>query len=126
MTDSKQQENIIIRRSYEAMGQPVIKYPDDVERLDALDAVYRYKPKVVIASWITPYAPYEMSYGSNPFGVKEDKILKLVETFIIVGNMDVHFDKPIRQLDHEILRADWIVSRAKHPENNCIFIWNKP
>lgn len=125
MTDSKQQENGIIKRAYEAMGQPTINYPDDVEKLEALEAVYKYKPKVIVASWITPYAAHEMPYGSNPFGIKEDKILKLVETFIIVGNMDVHFDKPIRQFTHKTVHADWIVSRAKHPQNNCIFIWDK-
>lgn len=125
MTDSKQQEDESIKKIYDAMGQPVIKYPDDVEKLEALEAVYKYKPKVVLASWITPYAPHEMPYGSNPFGIKEDKILKLVETFIIIGNMDIHFDKPIRQFEHKTVHAPWIISRAKNQDNNCIFIWDK-
>lgn len=125
MTDSKQQEKPEVIQFMHSVQQPPIKYPDDVEKLEALEAVYKYKPKVVVASWITPYAPHEMPYGSNPWGVKEDKILKLVETFIIVGNMDVHFDKPIRQFTHKTVHADWIISRAKNPENNCIFIWDK-
>lgn len=125
MTDSKQQENPVIADAYKAMGQPVITYPDDVEKLDALQAVYKYKPKVVIASWITPYAPHEMPYASNPFGIQEDKILKLVETLIIIGNIDEHDDKPIRKFPHETTYKHWLVSRAKNPQHNCIFIWDK-
>lgn len=125
MTDSKQQDDPTIKMSYKLMGQPVIQYPDDVEKLEALAAVYKYKPKVVVASWITPYSAKQTNFGSNPFGVKEAKILDLVETFIIVGNMDVHWDKPIRKVDHMIVQEPWIVSRAKNQENNCIFIWDK-
>ena len=125
MTDNKQQEMPAVAASYKAMHQPVIKYPKDVEKRDALDAVVKYKPQVVVASWITPYAPHEMPYGSNPFGVKEDKILDLVETFIIVGNLDVHWDKPIRQYEHKTIHSPWIVSRAKDQNKNAIFIWDK-
>lgn len=125
MTDSRQQENPDIKAAYDAMHQPIIKYPEDVEKLDALEAVYKYKPKVVIGSWITPYAPHQMPYGSNPFGVKEDKILKLVETFIIIGNLDIHGDKPIREHEHKTIIEPWIVSRAKDQSKNCIFIWDK-
>lgn len=125
MTDSKQQEMPEIKASYAAMGQPTIKYPDDVEKLEALEAVYKYKPKVVVASWITPYSKHETTFGSNPFGIREDKILSLVETLVIVGNIDIHWDKPIRKQEHITHHAPWIVSRAKNPEKNCIFIWSK-
>jgi len=125
MTDSKQQELPPVKLHYESMMQPVIKYPHDVEKIEALDAVYKYKPRVVVASWITPYSKHEVSYGSNPLGIKEDKILSLVETFIIVGNLDVHWDKPIRTYEHKTVHAPWIISRAKNPEKNCIFIWDK-
>lgn len=125
MTDSWQQQFPEIKKIYDMSGQPTIKYPDDVEKIEALDAVNKYNPKVVIASWITPYSPFETNFGSNPFGVKEDKILKLVETLIIVGNLDTHGDKPILAYEHKTIHAPWIVSRAKNPQNNCIFIWDK-
>lgn len=125
MTDSKIQNNPIVKKSYQDMRQPVIEYPDDVEEIDALDAVRKYKPQVVVASWITPYSPVETTFGSNPFGVKEAEILGLVETFIIVGNLDTHWDKPIRKHEHEVIKASWLWSRGKKPKNNVIFVWDK-
>lgn len=125
MTDSKQQENKDVARTYAAMNQPVIKYPKDVEKIDAYEAVKIYKPQVVIASWITPYAPREMSYGSNPLGVKEDRILELVDTFVIIGNLDSHWDKPIRSYEHKTVHAPWLVSRGQDQNKNVIFIWDK-
>lgn len=125
MTDSYQQDHPAIRQMYEDMGQPTINYPSDVICIDALTAVQKYKPKVVVASWITPYAAIQTNFGSNPMGVKEDKILDLIETFIIIGNMDIHWDKPITKYIHEVFYKDWIVSRAKDPSKNCIMIWNK-
>ncbi len=125
MTDSKIQEDPLVAKSYEAMRQPVIKYPEDVEKIESLDAVIKYKPQVVVASWITPYSPKETSFGSNPFGIKESKILDLVETFIIIGNLDTHWGKPIRKIEHHTFYFDWLVSRGKNQENNRIFIWDK-
>lgn len=122
MTDSKIQENPDLIKIYKAAMQPVIKYPSDVEKIDSLDAVIKYKPKVVVASWITSYSPVETTFGSNPNAIKEDKILELIETFIIVGNLDIHWDKPILRNPHIEIYAPWIISRAKNPEKNRIFI----
>lgn len=125
MTDSKMQENPLIKKHYEMMCQPVIQYPSDVIKMEATEAVNHYKPKVVIASWITPYAPKEMSYGSSPFGIHEDKILDLVDTFILIGNVDTHGNNPIMKIKHEEYYFDWLVSRAKNQDNNRIWIWSK-
>jgi hypothetical protein len=125
MTDSRQQEIPEIRRHYELMQQPVIQYPDDVEKLEALDAVRRYRPEVVIGSWITTYAPHEMPYGSNPYGIRELDILGSVSTFIIIGNTDIHHDKPIMNIEHEEYGFDWLISRGKNQSNNRIWIWNR-
>lgn len=125
MTDSKQQDNPGIKKIYEMMKQPTIKYSADVEKIDALDAVIKYKPQVAIGNWITTYAPHEMPYGSNPYGIKEPEILDLVESFILIGNIDIHGDKPILKLPHEEFYFDWLVSRAKNQENNRIWIWNR-
>lgn len=125
MTDSWQQTDPLVRMAYQNMKQPIVEYPPEVERIDALDAVKKYQPKVVVASWITPYSKHRTNFGSNPFGVKEAQILDLVDTFIHIGNLDVHWDKPIRKVGHLIIQKPWIVSRAKNQENNCIFIWDK-
>lgn len=124
MTDSKMQDNPKIKKMYEGMRQPTIVYGTDVEKLDALEAVKKYKPQVVIASWVTTYAPQQMPYGSNPYGVKEDLIFKEIETFILIGNKDSHGDKPIMKIPHEEINEPWIVSRAQYQYNNRIWIWN--
>lgn len=125
MTDSKIQEDNNIQNFYKVMRQPLIKYPADVEKIEALEAVKKYKPQVVIGSWVTTYASDVMSYGSSPYGIKEDKILELVDTYIVIGNLDNHGDKPIRKLPHTEVNEKFIISRAKNPENNRIFIWKK-
>lgn len=125
MTDSKQQEMPEVIAAYKAMKQPTIIYPNNVEKLDAVDAIIKYEPKVVFASWITPYSPRETYYASNPFGVKVNKVVDLVDTFIMYGNIDVHGDSPIMKLPHEEIYEDWMISRAKNQENNRLWIWNR-
>ncbi len=125
MTDSKQQERPEIIEVYKKMRQPVIEYPQDVKKLEAIEAIYKYKPKVVIGSWITTYAPAETTFSSNPYGIKEDKILNLVETLIIIGNADTHGDKPILKLPHTETYYPWLISRAKDQTRNRIYIWDK-
>lgn len=125
MTDSKIQKKPEIQEIYKSMEQPIIDYPDDVEEIEALDAVHKYKPSVVIASWITTYAPHFMPYSSSSHGIKEAKILDKVETFIIIGNNDLHGDKPIRKLPHLEIYEPWIKSCATNPENNRIYIWDR-
>lgn len=125
MVDNKQQERPEIIERYNSMQQPVIKYPKEVEKMDALVAVKKYKPQVVIGSWITTYSVKQMSYGSSPYGVKEKEILDLVDTYILIGNKDTHGDKPIMKIPHEEINEPWILSRGRNPENNRIWIWNK-
>jgi hypothetical protein len=126
-TDSRLQDRLEVALEYDLMQQPRIKYPSDVEGLEALEAVAKYKPQVVIGSWVTAYGdPDKVSYGCNIYGIKEKKILEQVETYILVGNLDQHGDRPICKLPHARISAPWIVSRARKPENNRIFVWNKP
>jgi len=124
MTDNKAQLWPIIRKHYERMGQPIIDYPDDIEELDALEAVTKYNPKVVIGSWVTTYSPTEKNYSSSPFGIKEDKILNYVETLILIGNLESHGKKPILKFGHLLIKdAPFIVSRAKKQKYNVIYVW---
>lgn len=125
MTDSKEQYDPSIHAYYEAVGQPIIQYPDAVEKLEALEAVNKYKPKVIVASWVTTYSPFETTFASSPSGVKEDKLLSQVETYILVGNEDNHRDKPIMKLSHTTEKGSFIRSRAKFPENDRIYVWGK-
>ena len=83
MTDSHVQADPAIRLYYASMGQPTIEYGNDVEQLDALGAVHKYKPQVVVGSWVT-----QKSDGTRPgsfYGVDEESLLEEVETYIIFG-----------------------------------------
>ena len=127
MTDSKLQDEPLVKSFYLMGGQPVIKYPKDVIKAEALMAVKKFKPKVVVGSWVTRWQHpdcFPAGQGS-PFGIKERKLLSLVDTYIMIGNLDIHGDKPIIKIPHELIQKEWIVSRAKDPSKNVIMIWNR-
>lgn len=126
MTDSKCQASPQLQLYYSAMGQPTIKYPADVEKLEALDAIKKYQPQVVIGSWVTQWLDPNKpaTKGGSMYGVKEGELLKLVETYVVIGNLDSHGDKDIIDLPHEEIVLPGIRSRASNPVNNRIFIWN--
>lgn len=128
MTDSKLQNRPEVKLEYMLMGQPTIDYPDDVEEAEAIIAVLKHKPQVVIGSWITAFGnPATHNYGCNLYGINEDILIDIpyVETYIVIGNIDQHGDKPIMKRKHDEYYFDWHVSRAKHQINNRIWIWNK-
>lgn len=127
MTDSKLQEKEFIKKAYAAMGQPVIKYPKDVIRKEAMKAIEHYKPEIVIGSWVThKYDEAGWSSvlnGGNLWGVEEDKFLQKVKYYILIGNKRTHAQKPIMSIKHTEYQYDWLYSRSMHPEDNFIAIW---
>lgn len=125
-TDSKMQENPQVAAQYEAIGQPTIQYGDNVERLDAKDAVTRYKPQVIIASWVThQYKRSRHEAGGNMFGVDEEYLLKRCEEYIFIGNEQVHKGKSIWTLPHDKIQPDWLYSRAVNGTPDFIATWKK-
>lgn len=113
---------------YKAMQQPVINYPPFVEKIEALDAIRKYKPEIVIASWVTrwvdPNLPVPQGGGSI-HGVKEDLLLATGVTYIFIGNLGVHGHKPIRNLEHQELIFPFVRSRAIDPSLDRVMIWNE-
>jgi hypothetical protein len=126
-TDSKIQDDPRAARFYDLMKTPRIAYPHWVEKLDALAAIKRYRPAIVIGSWIThwidPNKPPPKGGGSM-FGVREDRLLRIGVTYVFIGNMVVHQHKPILKLPHLELALPFLRSRARHPEYNRVLIWN--
>jgi hypothetical protein len=132
ITDLKVQKMPEAKVYYENMRQPTIDYPDDVEEIDALAAVQKYKPKVVVASWVTqwldPEKPPPSGRGGCMWGVKEWKLIERVETYILIGNESVHQDtekKKIMERLHESHALPFIRSRATFPEKDRVWIWNR-
>lgn len=124
--DNHQQEWPEVKAIYDLARQPTIRYGGWVERMDALDAVRGYKPEIVIGSWIThwvdPALPVPNGVG-NMYGVKEDELLRLVDTYIMIGNLAIHEHKPILKLPHEEYQLPFVKSRASRPELDRVFVW---
>lgn len=126
LTDNRLQEEPDVKIIYEAMMQPIIKYPDSVEKLEALDAIEKYKPEVAISTWTTTFGdPTKENYGCNERGLKEFEIIKKVKTYIFVGSEEIHGDKPIIQkLYHNKITHPGLLSRTKNKSLNRIWIFN--
>lgn len=126
-TDSYLQvNNAEVRAYYAKLGQPPTQPPKFVERREALAAVRKYRPQVVIGCYITQKWQLGDLQGSD-YGVEEDKMLRLISTYIHVGNLQSHGDKRLLQLPHQVYQPPWLVSRSPNPASNLIYIWsNQP
>ncbi|MES2729971.1 MAG: hypothetical protein V4621_07775 [Pseudomonadota bacterium] len=123
-TDNMMQDDPRVKAHYEAIGQPTVPYGDNVQRLDAKDALVYHKPQVVIASWVTHlYKKSRHAAGGNMFGVNEEHLISRCEEYIFIGNEQVHKGKSIWELPHEIIYPDWLYSRAVNGSRNFIAVW---
>lgn len=128
MTDSYSQTTPEMRMYYASLGQPIISPPPSVEKLDALEAVKKYKPEVVVAAWVTQLfqdGDTEEKIGSSVYGVDELRILDCCQTYIFIGNAQVHKDKRILKKPHETHKAYYLLSRSLHAQENVIWVWSK-
>jgi len=128
MTDSAVQTRPESRLFYGVVGQPIVDPPPNVERLDAVTAVKRYKPRVVIGSWCTQL--YEAGdtpnrVGSSVYGVDEQWLLGQAEVYVHIGNDGPHAKKRIAAVPHSVTYAKWIVSRAADQLLNCVRVWRR-
>lgn len=129
MTDNKMQQWDIIRAQYELSRQPVITYGNDVEEIDALEAVKKYKPEVVVACWVTHKWKEGLSAG-NMFGVEEELMFNNgVKKYIHIGcdsPTTGHQIKPIlNKIPVKKLKFPWLVSRSMSRDLNTIYIFEK-
>ena len=127
-TDNRMQEWPMIKFHYTMTGQPVIQYPEFVEKLDATAAVTKYQPDVVIASWVTQWIDPNLpppETGGNAWGVKEDEILASGCEYILIGNQKVHGDKKIMAAPHVEYALPFLRSRATYPHLDRVWIWNE-
>jgi hypothetical protein len=128
-TDSRMQEDPAIAAHYAALGQTVVKYGDKVEKLDAAEALVKYRPQVVVASWVThKYLEARHEAGGNMFGIFEESIIAACEAYIFIGNTKVHAGKSIWSLPHVKTEPDWVFSRAVNGSPDFIAVWgsNRP
>lgn len=125
-TDSFMQENAEVAALYMAAGQKTIAYGRNVVRLSAEDAVIGYRPQVVVASWVThKFREDRREAGGNMFGVDEEKLLDSCDTYIFIGNEQVHRNKSIWSRPHRIIYPDWLYSRAHNGTRDFISVWGE-
>lgn len=121
-TDSKLQERPEIKRIYEAASQPTIIYPDFVEELTAVDAIYQYQPEYVIGSYITNKYGMAGSKEGNMWGVDTNWVIHHCHKFFMIGNKKTHGKNPSMRLKHEELSFPWLVTRGDSSLAR-IFVW---
>jgi hypothetical protein len=123
ITDSRMQEIPEVKSYYAIMGQPVIEYPNDIEKLEAMEAIKKYKPSTIFGAFITHKWKDGMEDG-NILGVDEDVLIKNVDMYISVINKHTHKTKPILKIPHEEHYFPWLITRTEQ-ESNRIAIWTR-
>lgn len=125
-TDSYLQQDPDLIRIYEGTGNATTTYGQNVEKLDAHAAVAKYKPEIVVASWVTQkYDASRHEAGGSMYGVEEDKILDDCQTYIFIGNSQVHAHKPIWKRPNILMSPTWLYSRAINGTPDFIGVWDR-
>ena len=127
-TDNYSQLEPWVQLYYRMNGQVPTNPKPDVENLDAIAAIDKYKPKVVVGSFITQKAyddsPNDGKSG-NMFGPEELDILSRVDCYIHVGNDGPHGNKRILKRPHEKHYFEWLVTKCVDPKKNAVYVWGK-
>lgn len=125
-TDNWLQARPDVAQFYASIGQPVVTYGEDVEKLDALEAAEKHKPDVIIAAWLThKFDPLRAAAGGNEFGVDEADLIQNCDEYVFIGNAKVHAGKSIWALPHDIYYPEWLYSRAANGTPDFIAVWKK-
>lgn len=112
---------------YALSQQPVVSYGRDVEKLDAVQAVKKYRPQVVFGSWVTQYG---LEGQGCMYGVREEQILarKHVKAYLVFGARASHRRKAIASQPPK----GWRFRVETHPGffsraagESVMFIWER-
>lgn len=127
-TDNMEQAEPGLRMYYQLRGQKPVTYGPNVVRMDAAGAVRHYRPQVVIGCWVTQGSDgkdWKPGFGKL-HGVDEDDIITHCETYVFVGNREVHKDKRIWRLPHTVHTPPYVISKAINGSPDFIAAWNNP
>ena len=150
-TDIKNMENPEVQKiMLDSRSIPTI-YADDVETLEASDAVSKYKPDIVIGSYVTSrqlvdkvdkrkaktvgiHMPNGGIITQNLMDIvrKEIKvgadvksICRKVYKVILVCNMRVHRNESYMSLPHKTLSFPWLITRGDASQARILIFENK-
>ena len=122
VTDARLQERDDIKELYKRQGAVPISYPKDVEMLDALEAIRKYEPEYVIASYCTHLYGTGGSKAGSSLGVDTRWVRSHCRRFYHIGNDDIHYRDPIMRMPHKRLSFDWLVTRGDSSKAR-IYVW---
>ena len=129
ITDSKSQSFDEIKKMYANFGQPTIGYPEDVEKLEAFEAIDKYKPDILIGSYITHYInPKQPEKGGYDHAPNEVEMSKLVKKYYMLGNQHTHRHNRLLtnpKVKTTNVQEPWIMTRSENTEKNALFIWER-
>lgn len=151
-TDVKNMENPLVKDvMLEQASMPTI-YADDVETLEASDAVNKYQPDIVIGSYVTSkqlvdkidrkramtigfYMPsfhgvieqnlMDEARKEVKVGVDVKNICRKVYKVILVCNMRTHRNESYVSLPHQTLSFPWLVTRGDKSQARILVFENK-
>lgn len=124
ITDSFQQADNEKSPYLSLMVTPSIKYPSDVEKINAYSALLKYNPMTIVGAFVT-HRYFNGMVDGNVDGVEEEKIIMKAKRYMIVGNEFTHQHKPILRYPHESMYAEWIITRANDQSKNRIWTWTR-
>ncbi|MGL5582729.1 MAG: hypothetical protein ACRDCE_17425 [Cetobacterium sp.] len=111
------------RQAMERMGQAFVTYGANVNRVEAIDAVIKYRPELVYGCFIT-HKYRAGDKDGNKFGVDEEKLIRRCD-YIMIGNAKTHQNKRILSLPHEEFIVPGVVTRCQDQSLNRIWMWRK-
>lgn len=150
-TDIKNMENPIVQKiMLNSFSVPTI-YAEDVETLEASEAVKKYSPDIVIGSYVTSKQLIDktdkrkaMTVGFKlpgggvieqnlmelvrkeiPIGVDVSSIMRKVYKLILVCNMRTHTREPYMNIPHQSYSFPWLVTRGDIKQSRILVFENK-
>lgn len=133
-TDSYLQCRPDIAAKYHAMKQKHTPYGDHVEKAEAIKAVRKYRPTIVVAAWVPQkFRIDRFCMRGSEDGVDEVRLLELVDEYVMIGNTSVHGDKMVFEdlakgvSTHRIesLVNDGVYSRAQKGQDFIVHLKRK-
>ena len=151
MTDIKNMENQTVQKiMLDSFSVPTI-YGDDVETLEASEAVRKYNPDIVIGSYVTSKQlvdkidrkkaktiAFKLPYGGVieqnlmdlarkevQVGVDVKGICRKVYKLILVCNMRTHKNESYISLPHQTYSFPWLITRGDASQARILIFENK-
>lgn len=123
-TDSCLQADPAIAAYYATLGQALVTYGPNVEKLEAQAAIEKHRPQVVVACWVThKYDPARHAAGGNEFGIVEEAVVDACEHYVLIGNTRVHRDKSVWTRPHQRFEPSWLYSRSVNGSRDFIAVF---